>query len=797
MSRPTREQFEALVRDHHAAVHRSAARWLPADEATDVTQDVFVQVLEGKVRLAAARQPRAVLCWLATRLAANRRRGQRRRQVHEENAMSRSSATRSAEGDPAAMAAAVDLQRHVAELVEALPADLRLPLQLHGQDQLTFAEVGLALQVPASTAHDRVQQALQRLRRDLAGRGYTLAATGLPQAIAELPPAVPAGLERQLLALGDGAVLSGTAGVSLAAKLALGALAVTVGVAIGAFAVWGRPGGDTVPVAAGDPAAYGVAAAERPQEPADLGAPAPGAQREPLPGAADRPEAPRAALAAVFHGTVHDAAAWPVAGARVEAVAAGGLKPFALGATTIGADGSFRLQLPPHELQPRAIRLRIQEDGRLLLETGELALPRAESAAPLALVLPAAAGLATSRFELTVAITSAEGAPVATVPVALLPDRSPAPRPGQGEPEARAQSGADGRVVLRGRRPGAKWLFVDGRAAGFAAAFVPVAIDRPGEHLRHITLQPGGGLEVHVQRLDGEPLGWASVWLEHEATGLTHQAKALAGDRFVFAALGDGGHTLHVSGGGELSPAARRGLRAGGPTVEIRLKRRDEERDAGDHQAELHGELIDARTGEVVEWGAFEVDLRPLRDGDSTLPTDWLQPRGPVQTMVQDDRFRRFHLVGLDAGRCGLVVRVPGYATTVVGFDLREGEVRTDLRVALHRGGTLRGRVVDERGQPVAGCRVFPVGLGELGDRIVEGHRAALAGDGERAAEPSEPAARGRTDAGGRFELVDVPVDVELRLLAHRRSGGVGIGPALVLRPGEVRDGLELVLAGR
>lgn len=68
MTRLTRDQFARLVREHHAAVYRSARRFVgDGAAAADVAQEVFLRALHGKVRLRDAEQ-RASLCWLATKL---------------------------------------------------------------------------------------------------------------------------------------------------------------------------------------------------------------------------------------------------------------------------------------------------------------------------------------------------------------------------------------------------------------------------------------------------------------------------------------------------------------------------------------------------------------------------------------------------------------------------------------------------------------------------------------------------------------------------------------------------------
>ncbi|MBL8728761.1 MAG: sigma-70 family RNA polymerase sigma factor [Planctomycetes bacterium] len=799
MQRLSRDQFEALVRDHHAAVHRSAARWVGGETATDVTQDVFVRVLEGKLRLSAAHSVRATLCWLATRLAANHKRSRLRRTHHEENAMQTDPTTRSEPTDPAQLAADADLHRSVVAAMESLPEALRLPLQLHCQDELTLAEVGAALRVPTSTAHDRVQQALQRLRQALTGHGFALALGRLPELVARVEPSSPLGLQQRLLALGETAAVGGTA---FGARLALGAAAAVATVAVAVLAWW-LPRADPAPARAGvavigAPAAGGLDADRTAADTDRVELRAPGAAppRGEEPGRQGQGEV-RVRTTSVFHGTVMDAGAWPVAGATVQAVAAGGLKPFELAHATIDAQGAFRLEVGPHTLYPDAVRLRVVETGRLLLETDELALPREADAAPLALVLPAAAGTALSRYELAVVVVGPDGLPLPGVPVAAMADATPAPRPEQGAIEASGTTGGDGIAVLRGRSLGAKRLFVDGRPAGLASQSVALELDRAGAHRCQVQLATGGRVAVHVGTVDGQPIEWANVWLEHPVDGWTYTGDLGADGRVEFTGLGGGDHTLHVDAGADLSPATRTGLRANGPAVDVRLKRRSDPRDVGDHLAELHGELVDAETGEVVEFGAFAIDVLPVRDGVSTLPSDRVLPRAPAQQLDGGGRFVAFHEVGLDAGRWALVAEVPGYAPAVVEFALRDGEMRTGLRVPLLRGGELRGRVLDDAGQPVAGARVFPLGTGELADRCLAGWRALSAGAADRSPDPSLVCAVAYTDETGGFELPRVPPGIELRLVAHQRAAGAGATAPLVVRAGELQTGLEIRLGRR
>jgi RNA polymerase sigma-70 factor (ECF subfamily) len=790
MQRLPRDQFAALVAEHHAAVHRSAARWLDAAEAADVTQDVFVRLLEGKLRLQAAHSVRATLCWLATRLAANRRRSRSRRNRHEENTMDAAD-DRTRSEDPARLAADADLLRAVHQELDTLPSELRLPVQLHCQDELTLAAIGTALKVPMSTVHDRVQQGLQRLRRSLAGRGLALGVAGVPDLVARLPIGAPGGLRERLLALPE---LGSTTALGLGARFALGIAAAATTVAVAAFAWW--PERRQVPVVDRTASVTAPAASA-----ADL--PPAGALAALDRTAIEAQDPPAVALggsirnwtSSVFHGTVVDAAAWPVAHATVQAVAAGGMKDFDLGATRTDEHGAFWFELGPHTLYPAAIRLRVVEGGRLLLESPELPLPRAADADALALVLPAAVGTAQQQYDLTVTVVDRDGAPVPGVPVQVLGAGTPPPLPGRTPAEAEQVTGGDGTAQLHGRSLGAKWLFVDGREVGLTSVFRPLTLPRAGAHYDRVTLSPGGRLEVHVRAVEGTLLPWANVALVDEATGLPFVGELGADGVVVFAGLGAGAHRLTLSSDQEFSLVDRGGLFADREPVEVRVKRRDDLRDIGDHTAELHGELVDAATGEVVEWGAFAVDVRPLRAGASSLPSDRLVPRGAAQQMDGGGRFTAFHEVGLGAGRQALLTDVPGYAPAVLEVELRAGEMRTGVRLPLRRGAEVRGRVVDAQGQPVQYARVFPLGIGELADRCLTGWRSL--GAERHAPEPSVPCTVAYTDARGEFVLARVPPDVELRLVAHQREHGCGVGTPRVLRAGERVDGLQLQLERR
>ncbi|MSR47390.1 MAG: sigma-70 family RNA polymerase sigma factor [Planctomycetes bacterium] len=86
-----REPFERWVRDHHAAVWRSAWRVVRnAADASDVTQEVFAQAWRRAAEVARTDSPAAYLRWLAVKTALAQLRGSHhRRHREEEHAMQR------------------------------------------------------------------------------------------------------------------------------------------------------------------------------------------------------------------------------------------------------------------------------------------------------------------------------------------------------------------------------------------------------------------------------------------------------------------------------------------------------------------------------------------------------------------------------------------------------------------------------------------------------------------------------------------------------------------------------------
>ena len=132
----------------------------------------------------------------------------------------------------------------------------------------------------------------------------------------------------------------------------------------------------------------------------------------------------------------------------------------------------------------------------------------------------------------------------------------------------------------------------------------------------------------------------------------------------------------------------------------------------------------------------------------------------------------------------------------MVEFDLRDGEMRTGLRVPLHRGCSLRGKVLAADGTPVRAL-VFLVGVGALADEHLARWQGLTNEQRDRAADPSHIVRAVWSAVDGSFELRDVPTGVNLRVVARMGDTGFGVAPVPVGAPGHTIDGLELRLAPR
>lgn len=790
----SRASFEQLVSEHHAAVFRCVRRLRGDDAAAaDVCQDVFLRVLQGKANLEAARDPRAVLCWLGARLSANAVRADRRRRHHEENAMSHDHLAGRDLPAPAELVERTEVARAVAAAVDELPDELRLPLLLRCQDELTLAQIGTVLAVPVSTVHERIERASARVRARLQQRGETVAPAALPALFAALPSAAPPqGLASRLLGLFDAPWLWT---VNVARRAAIACAAGVAVVAAVVAASWPEARSGVAPATSVSRATTGeVRTMQDPQTPVRQ-EPATGRVPVVQPGAVPAagpvgPVAAPAVPASTFAGIVRDVTAAPVAGVMVHLVAGGGLKPFDVAEPVrTDADGRFSIVSDGRHgaawLTPGAVRLVVVDGVRRLLSTGDLPQVRAADAPPIELVLPASVGDAASTFRLEVVVHDAAGSALAGVPVQLFDWELPAPPPGWGARQASVVTEVGGAATMDGRGLGPRWLFVDGRSLGLQARYERIDVRAAGS-LRHaVVLAPGGTTRVRVVQLDDSVPEQLRAVLTHDGSGLDHHATMAADGTCSFAGLGAGTHTLRLHAG-DLSPVRIPGVQAGDPERLVRCKPLADPRDVGDHAGEVHGELVDAATGELVAFGPFAVRVERLRSGASSWAGDRLQPHRSSQQLEAGGRRTAFHEGGLEPGDHALVVDVPGYALAIEPFSLAANELRAGVRVQLVRPPRVSGRLVGADGAPLAKARVFVVGDGPLADAVLASwaeHRPDPLDVG--AAEPSVTLGAAWTDAAGAFVLGRLPPGLPLRLVVHHPAAAQLVQSLPALQSGE------------
>ncbi len=777
-----RRVFESLVRDHHAAVYRSARRVVRRDaDALDVTQQVFLRVLEGKIELARAADPGRVLRFYAARSALQHLRGDRnrRRRETEPSAM----ATRRRDDAPATPSPeSRETERELPRFVDRLPEDLRLPIAFRFNEGLTFAEIAEALDCSEGAAHDRVRRGLDRLRGDLAKAGFASLLVGLEARLASAAaePPVPTGLEGSLLSLAAPA-FSIAPFVPAAAVVAL-----ALGAGGGVLLFRDRaPGAENAP----NPAVV-ARAEEEPRRDAPPQAP-PAARPAPATAtpaaAAPAPAEPASGRGArgvldalsglgTISGSFVDESGLGVAGAAVEAHSAerAGKLPRFVEKTTTGDDGAFVVRVPvrvedgqiyalvathPEFVGHRASRLRVKGGETLVLDPVAL-VPRFEDRE--------------GPFVLDVLVSDESGLPVEGAAVTV--HRSVRPDPGgassAAEREASGTTDGSGRARLLGTRVGEKRLVVDARSKGFARHDESFPAEFTGSYDHEVVLGPALEIRGRIEGPDGRvPKDLSLVaWRAERQSDWIHAAVSSDGE-FRLAGLDDAPYVVSASADG-LSPFRLDGVPAGRSDLDIVLKRRSDPRDVGSHLAEIHGTLRDAATGELVLAGWDDIDVERLPD----LPDDEIArdvfptlfaavPRQVAIFGAPPAPSADVHVAGLDPGVYAVVARVKGFAPAISGpFRLGPNEIVRDVVIRVERGVAIEGSVSDPAGRPVEGAHVFLVGDGAASRK-----RIAAFDD-----EVRESAGRGtvhvwgavRTDATGRFRFERVPERLPVRAAA-------------------------------
>jgi len=221
--RLTRAAYDKLVRQHHAAVYASALRIVrDVDSALDVTQNVYVALLEGRITLSGTEDER-VLRWFAIRGSLQILREQsHRRQREETYAMEQPEARLDARALDADSATALE------RFIERLPDELRAAVHLRFHEGLTFARIGEALEISEPAAFERVKRALERLKDGLSRAGLSAVALDVEHLLetSTVAPTAPIFVAQKLASLHPA-----TASASIAAAL-LGTMLLVVTIVI-------------------------------------------------------------------------------------------------------------------------------------------------------------------------------------------------------------------------------------------------------------------------------------------------------------------------------------------------------------------------------------------------------------------------------------------------------------------------------------------------------------------------------------------------------------------------------------
>lgn len=229
------DAFAALVRAHSAMVYATCRRILRnAAEAEEVAQECFWKFAQSQepMRSSAA----AWLHTVATRQAVNRLKSEQRRRARETNYAAQCPELESGEWK--------EVRPHVDEALEALPESLREPILMHYFEGETHAALAEREGVAQSTITRRIQQGLDRVRRELRRKGVAVSVAGLTEGLAvEAASTVPAGLRASLMKIAFAGAKASTRATTGAASrtsaltwvLRAGAAAATIAVGAALF----------------------------------------------------------------------------------------------------------------------------------------------------------------------------------------------------------------------------------------------------------------------------------------------------------------------------------------------------------------------------------------------------------------------------------------------------------------------------------------------------------------------------------------------------------------------------------
>jgi protocatechuate 3,4-dioxygenase beta subunit len=319
---------------------------------------------------------------------------------------------------------------------------------------------------------------------------------------------------------------------------------------------------------------------------------------------------------------------------------------------------------------------------------------------------------------------------------------------------------ARGRFVVRGLGPDTYDVTASTPTAGAASQRVVLA---RGQHADvTIVLVPSSVAGVVVDN-HGAPVEDAEVFARSELPNGNAFERTDAYGRFDLGGLPPGRYKL---------VAQRADSRVEGATVEVTTSNRHVRLVVPD-PAGITGRVV--LDGKPVTYYGVAIDEDPNDTYDRPTPV-----RDPAGRFTQRD---------VAPGTFAVIIIGPGFARRVVeGVQVTSGQVTDVGDIAVTRGDSVRGRVVDPRGAGIAGATVritsSPFSRGSRGSRGHTALRALMRGDFSAT-----------TDAAGSFEIIGYNASAEdLRIeAAHPTAGICG---ARSLAAGETDVELVLIASG-
>jgi RNA polymerase sigma-70 factor, ECF subfamily len=162
------QPFESILEAHHAEIYRYLQRVTArASEADDLSQETFLRAYRAYRALPLDANVRAWLFTIATNLARNHFRAERRRR--NAHAAVRVTRTETDGAGPDGVTLFNEVRQHLDTAVARLPLKQRLAFTLRKVHDLDYDAIARSLDCSADSARAHVFQALKKIRQELHG----------------------------------------------------------------------------------------------------------------------------------------------------------------------------------------------------------------------------------------------------------------------------------------------------------------------------------------------------------------------------------------------------------------------------------------------------------------------------------------------------------------------------------------------------------------------------------------------------------------------------------------------------